>query len=89
MISRLSLLVSLQKAVSMDIGGILRGSVVKCLTRNKGVLCLSCTGSTRFFVGISLGKTLQRASLVLMKLRIDMNNVSCCCDMNDILLKAV
>ena len=28
---------------------VLRGSVVKCLTRNPGVLDLSCTGSSRFF----------------------------------------
>ena len=37
-----------------------RGSVVKCLTRNPGVLGLSRTRSSGFFfVGQSLGKTLQ------------------------------
>ena len=50
-----------------------RGSVVKCLTPNPGVLGSSCTGSSRFFVGMSLGRTLQSPSLVLVKPR----NVSC------------
>ena len=45
--------------------GVLRGSVVKCLTRNPGVLGSSRTGSSGFFVGVSLGKTLQSPSLVL------------------------
>ena len=57
--------------------GALRGSVVKCLTRNHGVLGSSCTGSSGFFVGVSLGKTLHNPSLALVKLRKDMNNVSC------------
>ena len=41
-----------------------------------------------FFVGVSLGKTLQSPSLVLVKPRKDMNNVSCCRDITEILLKA-
>ena len=41
-----------------------------------------------FFVEVSLVKTLQSPSLVLVKLRKDMNNVSCCRDMTEILLKA-
>ena len=68
--------------------GVLRGSVVKCLTRNPGVLGLSCTGSSEFFVGLSLGKTLQSPSLVLVKPRKDMNYVSCCRDMIEIPLRA-
>ena len=67
---------------------ILRGSELKCLTRNQGVLGLSRTGSSGFFVGVSLGKTLQSPSLVLVKLRKDMNNVSCHRDMTEILLNA-
>ena len=63
------------------------GPAVKCLTRNPGVLGLSRTGSSEF-VGMSLGKTLQSPSLVLVKPRKDMNNVSCHCDMTEILLKA-
>ena len=66
---------------------VLRGSVVKCLIRNPVVLGLSRTGSSEFFVGVSLGKTLQSPSLVLMKPRKDMNDVSCRCDMTEILLK--
>ena len=68
--------------------GVLRGSVVKCLTRNPGVLGSSRTRSYGFFVGVSLGKTLQSPSLVLMKPRKDVNNVSCRRDMTEILLKA-
>ena len=40
------------------------------------------------FVGVSLGKTLQNPSLVLVKLRKDINNVSCRHDMTEILLQA-
>ena len=36
-----------------------RGSVVKCLTRNPGVLGLASLDPLGFFVGVSLGKTLQ------------------------------
>ena len=69
--------------------GVLRSSVVKCLTRNQGILGSICTGSSRFFRGIVMGKTLQSPSLVLMKPRKDMTNVSCCFYMSEILLKAV
>ena len=51
--------------------GVLRGSVVKCATRNPGVL-----GSSQ-----SLGETVQSPSPVLVKPRKDMNNVSCRRDM--------
>ena len=73
--------------ISTKIPGILCGSVVKCLTGNPGVLGSSCTGSYGFFVGVSLGKTLQSPSLILKKLRKGMNNVSCHHDMTEILLK--
>ena len=52
-----------------------RGSVVMCLIRNPGVLDSSCMGCSEFFVGVSLGKTLQSPSIVLVKPRKDMNNV--------------
>ena len=67
---------------------ILPGSVVKCLTRNEGVLGSSRAGSYEIFVGVSLGMTLQSPSLVLVKSRKDMNNVSCRRDVIEILLKA-
>ena len=60
---------------------VLRGSVVKCLTCNPGVLGSSHTESSEFFVGVTLGKTLRSPSLVLVKPRKDMNNVNCCRDM--------
>ena len=47
------------------------------------------TGSSVFFMGVSLGKTLQSPSLVLVKPKKDMNNVSCCSDMTEILVKVV
>ena len=59
---------------------VLRGSVVKSLTCNPGILGLSRTGSSEFFLVVSLGKTLQNPSLVLVK---DMNNVSCHRDMTE------
>ena len=55
---------------------VLRGSVVKCLTRNLGILCLNRTGSSRFLVEVSLGKKLQTPSLALVVPRRDKNNVS-------------
>ena len=69
--------------------GVLHGSVVKCSTCNPGVLGSSGTRSSGFFVGVPLGKTLQSPSLVLVKPRKDMNNVSYCRDITEILLKAV
>ena len=68
--------------------GDLRGSVVVCLTRNPEVRGSSRIGTSAFFVGVSLGKTLQSPSLVLLKPRKDMNNVRCRRDMTEILLKA-
>ena len=72
----------------MSIIGVLRGSVIKCLTSNPGVLASSRTGFSQFFVGVSLGKTPQSPSLVLVKPRKAMNIVSCRRDMTEILLKA-
>ena len=63
-------------------------SVVKCLTRNPGVLGSSRTGSFRHFVIKYLGKTLKSPSLVPVKPRKDMNNVGCHHNMTEILLKA-
>ena len=64
------------------------GSVVKCLTRNPGVLGSSRTGSSGFFRGSVLGQDTSEPSLVLVEPRKDMNNVSCRHDMTEILLKA-
>ena len=67
---------------------VLCGSVVECLSRIRGVLSSSGTVSSGFLTGLSLGKTLQRLSQVLVKPREDTNDVSCCHDMTEILLKA-
>ena len=68
--------------------GVPRGSVLKCLTRNPGVLGSSCTGSSGvFFRGSVLGQDTSEHSLVLVKPRKDMNNVNCHRDMTEILLK--
>ena len=66
---------------------VLLGPVVKCLTRNPGVLGLSHTGSSGFFCGSVLGQETSKPSLVLVKPRKDVNNVSCRPDMTEILLK--
>ena len=66
---------------------VLRGSVVKFLTRSPGIFGTSRTGSSGFFVAVSFGKTLQSPSLVLVRPRKDINNVSCCRDMTEILSK--
>ena len=63
------------------------GSVVKCLTCNSGVLGSCHTGSSGFFHGSLLGQDTSEPSLVLMKPRKNMNNVSCHRDMTEILLK--
>ena len=46
-----------------------RGTVVKCLTCNPGVLGSSRTGSSRFFRGSVLGQDTSEPSLVLVKPR--------------------
>ena len=63
------------------------GSVGKCLTRNTGVLGSSCTGSSGVFCGSVLGQDTSEPSLVLVKPRKDMNNVSCRHDLTEIMLK--
>ena len=63
-------------------------SVVKCLTRDPGVLGLSRTGSSGFFRGNVLGQDTLEPSLVLVNPRKDMNNLNCRRDMTEILLKA-
>ena len=56
---------------------VLCSPVLKCLTCNSGVLGWSLnSGSSGFFVGVSLAKILQSPSLELMKPRKYMNNVS-------------
>ena len=78
------------KLLSVNAPGVLRGSVVKCLSQNPEVLRLSCTGPSGFFVGVSFSKTIQCPSLVLVKPKTekkDMNNVSCHRDMTEIRLK--
>ena len=72
-------------AVFVLVVGVQRGSVVNCLTGNPGVLGLNHTGFSGFFIGVSLGNTLQSPSIVLVKPEKDMNNVSCCFDMTEIL----
>ena len=49
--------------------GVPRGSVVKCLTRNPGVLGSSLTESSGFFRGSVLGQDTSEPSLVLVKPR--------------------
>ena len=66
--------------------GFLRGLVVEHLTRNPGVLDLSCNRFSGFFVGVSFGKKLQSPSLLLVKPKKDMNDVICCFDMIEKLL---
>ena len=69
-----------------------RGSrVAKYLTCNpvvQGYRVRTALNPLGFHVEVSIGKTLQSPSLVPVKPRKDMNNVSCRCDMTEILLKA-
>ena len=68
--------------------GVLRCSVVKCLIRSPGVLGSSRTGSTGFFRGSVLGQDTSEPQPSTGETQEDMNNVSCCRDMTEILLKA-
>ena len=63
-----------------------RGSVVRCLTRNPGVLGSSLTRSSGFFRGSVLGQDTSEPSTG--ETQESMNNVSCHRDMTEILLKA-
>ena len=68
---------------------VLRGPVVKCLTRNPGVLGSSHTGSSGFVCGSVLGQLRHfRAQPSTGETKESMNNVSCPRDMTEILLKA-
>ena len=64
--------------------GVLCGSVVKCLTRNPGVLGSSRTGSSGFF----RGSVFRQDTSEPQPSSGDVNNVSCRRDMTEILLKA-
>ena len=68
--------------------GVSRGSVVKCLTRNPGVLGSSRTGSSGFFRGSVLGQDTSEPQPSTGETQEGMNNVSCRRDMTEILLKA-
>ena len=68
--------------------GVPRGPVVKCLTHNPEVLGSNRTRSSGLFRGSVLGQDTSEPSLVLVKPRKDVNNVSCRRDMTEILLKA-
>ena len=67
---------------------VLHGSVVKCLTRNPGLLGSSRTGSSGFFRGSVLGQDTSEPQPSTDETQEDMNNVSCSRDMTEILLKA-
>ena len=68
--------------------GVLRGSVVKCLTRNPGVLGSSRTKSSRIFRGSGLGQDTSELQPSTGETQEGMNNVGCHCDMTEIMLKA-
>ena len=65
--------------------GVLRGSGVKCLTRNPGVLGLSCTESSGFFGGSVLGQDTSEPQPSTGETQEHVNNVNCCRDMTEIL----
>ena len=65
------------------LGRVLHGSVIKSLTPDPGVLGFRCIGSSGLVMGVSLGKTLQSPSLVLVKPKKDINDVSCHRDMTE------
>ena len=60
---------AISKAFFLFVIRVLRGSGVKCLTRNQGVLGLSRTGSSGFYRGSVLGLDTSEPSLVLVKPR--------------------
>ena len=67
--------------------GILHGSMVKCSTRNPGVLGSSHTGSSGFFPGSVLGQDTSEPQPSTGETQEDVNNVNCRRDMTEILLK--
>ena len=70
------------------VGGVLRGSVVKCLTLKPGVLGSNHAGSSGVFCGSVLGQNTSEPQPSTGETQEDMNNVSCRRDMTEILLKA-
>ena len=68
--------------------GVLYGSVVQCLTHNSGVLDSSRTGSSGFFRGSVLWQDTSEPQPSTGETKEDMNNISCCHDMTEILFKA-
>ena len=79
---------ALQSTLLLNSVEVLRGLVVKCFTRNPGVLGSSRTEFSGFYVEVSLGKTLLSPSLVLVKPGKDMDHVSCHCELTEIMSKA-
>ena len=76
------------KVCRLVMGRVPRGSVVKCLTRNPGVLGSSRTGSSGFFSWECPWARHFRAQPSTGETQESMNNVSCRRDMTEILLKA-
>ena len=68
--------------------GVPRGSVVRCLTRNPGVLGSSLTRSSGYFSWECPWARHFRAQPSTGETQESMNNVSCRRDMTEILLKA-
>ena len=60
---------------------------VKCFTRNPGVLGSSHTGSSGFFCENILGQDTPEPQPSTDEIQESKNNVSCCRDMTEILLK--
>ena len=58
----------------------LSGNVFDSQSRAPGS---NCIGSSGFFMGVSLGKTIQSPNIILAKRKKDINNVSCRLDMRD------
>ena len=59
-------------------------AMVKCMIRYPGILGSSSFGSSVNFMGLSLDKIFQSPDLILVKLRKDMNNVSCRRDITEV-----
>ena len=70
--------------------GIQRGSMVKCLARNPGILSSSRTRSLGFSWDCpSSARHIRGPSIVPVKPKKDINNVGCRCDMTVMRLKEV
>ena len=67
--------------------GVLHALVVKCLTRNPGVMGSSHTRSSGFFRASVLGQDTLEPQPSTVETQKRLNNVSCHCDMTGILLK--